>query len=61
MFAQCPVDDDNAVAGSAGQLVSGAIAKIVKADGTLAGPYEPGEFVVKGPQNSFGYFNNKEA
>jgi 4-coumarate--CoA ligase len=46
---------------SAGQLLPGVIAKVVKEDGTLAGPSEPGELFVKQPSNALGYLNNEQA
>ncbi|PCH35773.1 acetyl-CoA synthetase-like protein [Wolfiporia cocos MD-104 SS10] len=47
--------------GSAGQLVSGTVAKVVKPDGTLAGPGEPGELWVQGGQIAMGYYKNEQA
>lgn len=47
--------------GSAGQLVSGTIAKVVKTDGSLGGVDEPGELWVKGGQVVLGYLGNDEA
>jgi len=49
------------VPGSAGRLVPGIIAKVVKNDGTLAGFNEPGELQVKMPSVALGYLNNDEA
>jgi 4-coumarate--CoA ligase len=49
------------VPGSAGRLVPGIIAKVVKNDGTLAGFNEPGELQVKMPSVALGYVNNDEA
>ena len=47
--------------GSGGQLVSGTVAKVVKADGTLARVGEPGELFIRGPQVALGYYRNAEA
>ncbi|KZS98388.1 acetyl-CoA synthetase-like protein [Sistotremastrum niveocremeum HHB9708] len=47
--------------GSAGRLIPGTIAKIVKPDGTLAGYNDAGELWVKGPQNALCYLNNEKA
>ena len=47
--------------GSAGQLLPGVIARVVKEDGSLANCGEQGELVVTGPSMSLGYANNEEA
>ncbi|KAK7048189.1 hypothetical protein R3P38DRAFT_1853816 [Favolaschia claudopus] len=47
--------------GSAGRLLPGMHARIVKSDGTLAGYDETGELVVKSPSLSLGYYNNQAA
>jgi 4-coumarate--CoA ligase len=47
--------------GSAGQLIPGVIARVVKSDGSLASEGEMGELVVTGPSMSLGYFDNKAA
>ncbi|THH18569.1 hypothetical protein EW146_g2444 [Bondarzewia mesenterica] len=44
--------------GSAGSLLPGIVARIVKADGTLANPGEPGELMVHSPSNALGYIGN---
>ncbi|KAG8707022.1 hypothetical protein FRC11_007756 [Ceratobasidium sp. 423] len=49
------------VPGSAGRILPDTVAKVVKADGTLAGFDEPGELVVKGPQMALRYSNNEQA
>ncbi|KAI0827049.1 phenylacetyl-CoA ligase [Trametes gibbosa] len=56
-----PVSQHVGTPGSAGQLVSGTVAKVVKPDGSHAGPGEPGELYVKGPQMALGYYGNDEA
>ncbi|KAJ7855940.1 amp dependent CoA ligase [Mycena olivaceomarginata] len=47
--------------GSAGTLLPGVQARVVKSDGTLAGYNEPGEFVIKSPSLALGYYKNREA
>jgi 4-coumarate--CoA ligase len=47
--------------GSAGKLVPGMRARVVKPDGSLAGVGERGELVVSGPAMALGYANNAEA
>ena len=47
--------------GSAGQLMPGCIARVIKSDGTLAAVGEEGELVVKGPQMALRYSNNEQA
>lgn len=47
--------------GSAGQLIAGIQAKVVKPDGQLAAKGEPGELVVKGPSMALYYLNNDKA
>ncbi len=47
--------------GSAGQLLPGLEAKVVKPDGTLAGYGEPGELIIRGPSMALRYENNPEA
>ncbi|KAI0766413.1 acetyl-CoA synthetase-like protein [Trametes elegans] len=47
--------------GSPGVLIPGTEAKIVRDDGTLAGPNEPGELWVKGPNVALGYWRNEKA
>ncbi|KAF9527756.1 amp dependent CoA ligase [Crepidotus variabilis] len=47
--------------GSAGGLIPGIIAKVVKADGSLGKEGEQGELVIKGPANALGYLNNPKA
>jgi len=56
-----PLDQRIGTLGSAGQLIPGTIARVLKSDGTLAGYNEEGELVVTGPQMALRYANNEEA
>ncbi|KZT08184.1 amp dependent CoA ligase [Laetiporus sulphureus 93-53] len=47
--------------GSAGRLLPGITARVVKEDGSLAGYNESGELFVKGPAMALRYLNNEEA
>ncbi|TFK30835.1 amp dependent CoA ligase [Coprinopsis marcescibilis] len=47
--------------GSAGRLMPGTIAKVLKPDGTMAKEGERGELVVSGPSMALCYLNNPEA
>ncbi|KAI0919293.1 hypothetical protein AcV5_002250 [Taiwanofungus camphoratus] len=47
--------------GSAGRLIPGVVARVVKQDGSLAGYNETGELIVKSPSNALGYLDNEEA
>lgn len=47
--------------GSAGELIPGVVAKVVKPDGSLAAEGEPGELVVTGPSMAMGYYENPTA
>jgi acyl-CoA synthetase (AMP-forming)/AMP-acid ligase II len=47
--------------GSAGILVPGVEARIVRPDGSLAGPNEPGELLVRGGSVALGYKGNDKA
>ncbi|KJA20114.1 hypothetical protein HYPSUDRAFT_43470 [Hypholoma sublateritium FD-334 SS-4] len=49
------------VSGGSGVLLPGVVARVVKADGALAGYDEPGELVVKTPSVALGYSNNVQA
>ncbi|KAG2153049.1 uncharacterized protein EDB93DRAFT_239065 [Suillus bovinus] len=55
------VDEKLGVPGSAGRLMPGVVAKVVKDDGTLARFNEQGELQVKIPSVALGYLNNDEA
>lgn len=45
--------------GSAGRLVPGTVARVVKPDGTLARKGDAGELWLKGSQNAAGYWKNE--
>ena len=47
--------------GSAGKLIPGIRARVVKPDGSLAKEGEPGELVVTGPSMALYYLNNEAA
>ena len=47
--------------GSAGQLLPGITARVVKRDGSLARSGEQGELFINGPSNSLGYLNDDKA
>ncbi|KAK7039324.1 phenylacetyl-CoA ligase [Favolaschia claudopus] len=47
--------------GSAGMLIPGTSAKVVKSDGSLARDGEQGELYLQGPQVVLGYYNNPTA
>ena len=59
--ALSPNDQQVATAASAGVLIPGIVARVVKPDGTFAAPGEPGELVVRGPSMALGYFKNPTA
>ncbi|KAI0332187.1 phenylacetyl-CoA ligase [Cubamyces sp. BRFM 1775] len=56
-----PLSQKVGTLGSAGQLIPGIVAKVVKPDGSLAGVNEPGELLLKGPQIALGYYKNEQA
>ncbi|KAJ7593733.1 phenylacetyl-CoA ligase [Mycena floridula] len=56
-----PVTQRVGTLGSAGQLLSGSVAKVVKSDGTLAKAGERGELYLRGGQVALGYYDNVEA
>lgn len=47
--------------GSAGRLVPGNIARVVRPDGSLANLGEVGQLVIAGPAMALGYLHNDEA
>ncbi|KAJ7212301.1 phenylacetyl-CoA ligase [Mycena pura] len=55
------IERKRGVSGSAGRLLPGVVARVVKSDGTLGGYDEVGELVVKAPSNTLGYYNNAQA
>ena len=59
--ATSPNDKKIATPGSAGVLIPGIVARVVKPDGSLAKEGEPGELVVTGPSMALGYYKNPEA
>ncbi|KAF8628542.1 hypothetical protein AX15_003835 [Amanita polypyramis BW_CC] len=59
--AMFPISRKRGISGSSGVLMPGISARVVKADGTLAGYDEPGELVVKTPSVARGYTNNEIA
>ncbi|THH06349.1 hypothetical protein EW145_g4156 [Phellinidium pouzarii] len=60
-ISMIPVSQHIGTFGSAGQLIPETTARVVKADGTLAGYDEEGELHVTGPQMALRYTNNEEA
>ena len=50
-----------ATVGSAGRLLPGITARVVKPDGSLASEGEKGALIVTGPSMALGYLNNKTA
>ncbi len=56
-----PINQHIGKLGSAGQLMPGCVARVIKSDGALGGVGEEGELVVKGPQMALRYSNNEEA
>ncbi|CAD6887216.1 unnamed protein product [Tilletia laevis] len=55
-----PTSSQDYVFGSAGVLIPNTQARIVRPDGSDAGPDEPGELWVRGPQVSMGYLENEK-
>ena len=47
--------------GSAGRLLPGMIARVVKPDGSLAGFNELGQLAIKSDAIALGYLNNEDA
>ncbi|GLB45474.1 putative AMP-binding enzyme [Lyophyllum shimeji] len=56
-----PIAQKRGTSGSAGQLLPGTVARIVKSDGSLAGYDEAGELHIKTPSVALCYANNAEA
>ncbi|KAM5537518.1 hypothetical protein V8D89_008845 [Ganoderma adspersum] len=61
VVATFPTSMKVGVPGSCGRLAPGTVAKVVKADGALAGVGESGELLVRGPQVVMGYYRNPKA
>jgi len=55
------ITNKRGIPGSSGQLMPGVVARVVKADGTLAAYGETGELVIKSPSMALGYANNATA
>jgi 4-coumarate--CoA ligase len=60
-IAMTPATQQAGLSGSAGTLLPGCRARVVKEDGSLAKAGERGELVVYSPSNAIGYYNNPEA
>ena len=56
-----PPDTKDATAGSAGRLLPGYKARVIKSDGTLAGEGERGQLFVTGPSVASYYLGNPTA
>lgn len=56
-----PPEAKNVTVGSAGRLLPGVKARVIKPDGTLAGEGEQGELLVSGPSMALGYLENEAA
>ena len=56
-----PVGQKVGTLGSAGQLISGVRARVIKEDGTLAKVGEPGELTIKTPSSALRYLNDEKA
>lgn len=61
MITMFPTSQTVGTLGSAGQLIPGTIARVIKSDGTLANYDEEGELHVKAPSVALKYLNNEEA
>ena len=46
---------------AAGALIPGIVARVVKADGSIAKLGEAGELVISGPSMALGYYKNAKA
>ncbi|KIY44782.1 acetyl-CoA synthetase-like protein [Fistulina hepatica ATCC 64428] len=56
-----PISQKTGKPGSAGQLLPGCVARVVKEDGSLADVGEIGELVVKSPSLALCYYKNEQA
>ncbi|KAG7440839.1 acetyl-CoA synthetase-like protein [Guyanagaster necrorhizus] len=61
VLANVSFEQQRGPVGSAGKLLPGVEARVVKFDGTFARPGEPGELEVRCPNMSLGYLDNEEA
>jgi 4-coumarate--CoA ligase len=59
--SMAPLSQKVGTFGSAGQLIPGVRARVVKVDGTLAKAGEPGELVIKTPSLALRYLNDEKA
>lgn len=55
------VNQKDVTLGSAGELLPGVTARVVKSDGSLAKIGEQGELYVKSPSSALGYLDNADA
>ena len=60
-FQTCPTDPFHRKTTTVGKILPGLEAKIVKPDGTLCQPGEPGEFWVKGWSVMLNYWGDEHA
>lgn len=58
---QWPISQRYGIPGSAGQLLPGYQAKVIKPDGSLGKPGEEGELYVKSPSLALGYYGDPKA
>ena len=56
-----PTDKRIGTLGSAGQILPGIVARIIKADGTFGRHGEQGELIVQTPATALCYSNNEQA
>ena len=56
-----PTDKKISTLGSAGQILPGIVARIIKADGTFGKHGEQGELIVRTPATALCYSNNEQA
>jgi long-subunit acyl-CoA synthetase (AMP-forming) len=56
-----PLNQKVATYGSAGQLMPGVVARVLKQDGSYGSVGEEGELLVKSPSNALRYSNNEAA
>lgn len=56
-----PLSQHIGTVGSAGEILPGVEFRVLKEDGQVVEPGEPGELMVKSPSNALGYFLNEKA